>query len=244
MRIYRSFVEALSEIKRDLAELGTRVKPARWQGKDVSGVENYETLEYPRYIYTVTCPNLSHLEPTQPWASMELNERFSPGQAHNPAEAWKLREDVWQPLLKEDGKFHYTYAERLKINRGCDNWEDQILDLVVRAQQEPLSRQLYLSIWDRRLDQNPTVDDRVPCSLGYHFMIRDGKLDMTYMMRSCDFVVHFQNDVWLALQTQLVFLDRLNALRTLRDEAPISLGHFIHFIISLHIHKKDAEGVF
>ena len=49
-RIYNKFDEALSEIGRDLAEMGISVHPKTWQDKDVSDNPDFETKELQNYI--------------------------------------------------------------------------------------------------------------------------------------------------------------------------------------------------
>jgi len=225
MRIYADFREAHSEIKRDLAEMGIRVHPHSYQDKIIKDDPDFETLEIQNYMYTVTQPNLEDLNPTQPWASEDFKERVS-GIPINPGEAWKLRSGVWNQFLEEDGRFAYTYAERL-----AHQW-----DLFIReAMNNPDSRQLFLGMW------NPNVDpfklggvSRVPCTLGYMFQVRRGRLNLTYLMRSCDFITHFQNDVWIAHSIQ----------RWLAEEIGRGVGNFTQWIASLHVFQKDVEGVF
>lgn len=208
-------------------EMGIRVHPNTWQDKIVKDNPDFDTLELQNYIYTVVEPDSGHLTPTQPWAGVELVERlYGQGEA-NPGMAWRERIDLWaQFIQKEDGKFSYTYDERLHFQ----------YDMVVRElKKNPDSRQLFLAVWD------PDIDifriggaKRVPCSLGYLVQAREGMLHMTYLMRSSDFITHFQNDVWLAVCTQ----------RWMANQVQLRMGRFTHYIGSLHIFKKDGEGVF
>ena len=57
---------------------------------------------------------------------------------------------------------------------------------------------------------------------------------MTYLMRSCDYATHFQNDVYLAVRL----------LDYVAHAVGLEAGNFTHFIGSFHIYRKDAEGVF
>jgi hypothetical protein len=69
-----------------------------------------------------------------------------------------------------------------------------VVNLLVRS---PLTRQAYLPIWFPE-DTGAVHGQRVPCTLGYHFMIRNGVLSCRYYMRSCDLIRHFADDVYLA----------------------------------------------
>jgi hypothetical protein len=69
-----------------------------------------------------------------------------------------------------------------------------VVDLLVR---NPLTRQAYLPVWFPE-DTGAVDGQRVPCTLGYHFMQRKSRLTCRYYIRSCDVYRHLSNDVWLA----------------------------------------------
>lgn len=69
-----------------------------------------------------------------------------------------------------------------------------VVDLLVRS---PLTRQAFLPVWFPE-DTGAVDGQRVPCTLGYHFMQRGGRLSCRYYIRSCDAYRHLSNDVWLA----------------------------------------------
>lgn len=227
MRIFTTFSEAFGEIARDLKEMGITTRTQTMQDKDISNDPDFETLELLNYVYTVTKPELSDLKPTQPWADAEWHERQSGihGYKINPGLAYKLREELWNEFL-HDNTFAYTYSERWAKN-------DQVLRIINRLKEDPYSRQLYLTMWEAE-DSTNFGTKRVPCSLGWHFMYRGDQLNMTYFMRSCDFAVHFHNDVYLALKL----------MKYVADCAGLKPGQFSQFMSSLHVYKKDVKDVF
>jgi len=183
-------------------------------------------MELQNYIYTVTQPNLRDLSPNQPWADLEFTERIYGGGHDNPGHAWKSRADVWRQFLQENGKFSYTYDERMFF---------QLVPIIKELRENPDSRQLFMGIWDPYTDVNRLGGvARVPCTLGYLFQVREGQLHMTYMMRSSDFSTHFQNDVYLAFMLQMYVASKIN----------IPVGRFTHYMGSLHLFRKDAHGIF
>lgn len=221
-----NFKEAINEIRRDLAEMGTEVHPQTMQDKFIGNDSDYQTKELQDYIYKVFDPleSLGDLQPSQPWADNELVERLS-GIPVNPGEAYKLRPDVWEEFLHE-GKFAYTYAERLAPQLGI---------FIEELKKHPDSRQLYISIWDKGIDpSNLGGASRVPCSLGYLLQYRGAQLHITYFMRSCDFVTHYHNDVYLAVKL----------MEYIAQQAGVEPGNFTHYIGSLHVYAKDVQGVF
>ena len=223
-RIFHKFKEATNEIARDLAELSTRLDPTTWQGRSVEGDPDYITTELQNYLYTVTEPDPSDLNPTQPWADLELEERLGASPV-NPGEAYKSRPEVWEELRDIGGDFAYTYSERLI---------PQLPHIIDTLTQHPASRQVFVSVWDAVDDPARLEIMRVPCSLGYYLQFRHGRLNMTYLQRSCDFSTHYENDVWLAVRF----------LQHVAKEVNMESGHFSHWIGSLHVFQKDVEGVF
>lgn len=227
MRIYMDATEAIEEIKRDLAEMGITVKPSTMQDKYVKGNPDYETLELQNYCYTILDAKANEVPGvSQPWADAEFKERIMEGFS-NPGEAYKLREEVWNEFL-HDGKFAYTYNERLNHN-------NQLTKIVNRLREDPDSRQLWMSLWDPSIDPNHLGGvSRVPCSLGYGLQVREGKLNLHYVMRSADFSVHFRNDVYLAMRL----------LEHIADLTGYEVGSFTHTMFSLHVYRKDMVNVF
>lgn len=216
--------------------MGIRVETKSYQNKDIEGVPAFSTMELQNYIYMVVEPRFEDLNPTQPWADAEWKERLKGirGIPVNPGEAYKLRPEVWEQFLvpcpcgsdRCPRRFDYSYAERLDAAG--------VLDVIDRIKTDPESRQLYITIWNPQDTDYIGGKRRVPCSLGYQFMIREGALHMTYLMRSSDFYTHFQNDLYLALKLQTY----------VAEQTGYPVGRFTHFMGSLHIYQKDIEQVF
>jgi thymidylate synthase len=228
MRIYVDWPECYEEVKRDLAEMGILVKPKTMQDKIIENNEAYETMELQNYSYSLLNAKSNAItRVVQPWADAEFEERINPAGNINPGEAWKLREDVWTEYL-HDGKMAYTYNERIMFN-------NQLNKIIKRLKEDRDSRQLWLSIWNPAIDPDKLGGiSRVPCSLGYNFQFRDGKLNMHYVMRSCDFNTHFINDVYLAIKL----------LEYVAKECGMEVGSFTHTMFSLHVYRKDISNVF
>lgn len=226
-RIFSNFREALGEIKRDLAEMGVRIHTATMQDKYIGDLQDFETLELQNYLYTVTSPCLEDLDMTYPWFEHEWMDRLDGiwGHPQNPGTAWEHRRDVWEEFL-HDGKFSYTYSERLSLF-------DQVQNAINRLREDKFSRQLYIAMWTPE-DSTKLGHSRVPCTLGWHLQFRQGRLNMTYFMRSCDFFTHLSNDIGLSFAMQ-EFIANMVGLPT---------GHFSHYIASLHVYQKDVSEVF
>lgn len=237
MRIYQDALEMIKEVERDLFEMGIRYQSDTVQDKDVSSDPGYETLELQGYAYKLAPTGVhgeyANLEAMlkynkEPefvnWARAEAHERVD-GLSKNPGEAWKRRAEFWKPFLR-NGQFSYTYSER---------WTEQFDYVFHELRQRPNTRQAVITMYDRHQDMmNWGGIDRVPCSLSYQFLIRQGALHVIYTMRSCDFVNFFQADVYCTI----------TLLCNMANELGVEFGSLTHFIGSLHAFKKDLAGVF
>src|SRR3546814_17811567 len=76
----------------------------------------------------------------------------------------------------------------------------------------PYTRQAYLPVWFPE-DTGSASGQRVPCTLGYQFLIREtpaGKvLHIIYNMRSCDFMRHLADDIYMTIRLAQWMPDQL-----------------------------------
>jgi thymidylate synthase len=143
--------------------------------------------------------------------------------------AWKLRPEVWREFATSKNGFGYTYGERYLGSSG-DTPLQGIIDELVR---HPDSRQLFLPVW-WEVDNGRLGEIRVPCSLGYWFALRGGRLHVTYLQRSADYFTHLANDQYLTHRLP----------QSIASEVGVRPGMFTHWIGSLHVYKKDVADVF
>lgn len=223
-RIFGNPYELISEVLRDLDEMGTIVKPKSYQNKKIEGKDEFFTKEIQNYMYSLVSMDnpdpLFLFEDTRDWAQAEFMERIS-AVYRNPGEAWRIRPDMWEEFLVE-GKFDYAYNDRLNVLFNLSVISDHL-------KVNPDSRQAWLPIFFPEDVQFLGGKRRIPCSLGYYFMVRDHKVNLTYVQRSADAVAHFGNDVWLAWQ-MMGYMARSLELET---------GMLTHHIFSLHSYQRD-----
>ena len=184
MRIYHDFQEAQSEIKRDLKEMGIPIRTASYQNREVDS-EELATIELTEYTYQIIEP-YTIVPKDIDWCLAEFNERISPYRA-NPGFAWLHREEYWKKFLNEKSEFDYTYQERYDL---------ALPRVIALLKEDPCTRRAIINMWlpNEPLDE---LNVRVPCSMYYHFLYRDGLLNVSYHQRSCDFSEHWSNDLYL-----------------------------------------------
>lgn len=233
MRIYSNARELISEMSRDLWEMGIEIKPKTYQNKRIEGSDDFITKEEFCKQYCLTnLPDEDYLfvfTKDHKWADKEFIERVS-GHPLNPGEAYIERYDMWSQFLDRYGKFDYTYAER--INRFVKYKDENLtaLEAIIELLgNDPDTRKAVLPIFTGSDCNYYEGNKRIPCSMYYGFFIRNGKLNITYHQRSSDFIQHFGNDVYLAWKLMEYVADKL----------AINKGMLIHTIDSLHCYKKD-----
>lgn len=237
MRIFQNTAEAYAEVERELLEMGLTYQSASYQDKDVSDNPDFETRELQGYHFLIDTPdpkeglatvraNKDEIEAK--WVLAEAEERFFQ-RGQNPGQSHVLR-PVWKQFLEEDGRFSYTYSERMA---------DQIPVIIEELKARPNTRQAVVEMHQNAYDlQNLGGKRRIPCSLSYTFHIRDGKMLCYYIMRSSDYYEHFLNDMVLAIMMQ-------DFIRREVDDN-LEMGNFHMIVLSLHGFAKDlkARGIF
>lgn len=190
------------------------------------------------------------IRPNLPWAEDHFQERIL-GSPLNPApshEWWPFNVNKNKLHIKQ-GKFSHTYPERMwpryasatedpndrpigpdGSNRGIRYRYGDLADLVNLMKNSPHTRQAYLPIWFPE-DTGAHHGERVPCTLGYHFLTRDGHTKVVYYMRSCDFIRYFRDDVYMA--------GRL--LQWICEQIGTKPSRLVMHISSLHIFEVDLD---
>lgn len=157
-------------------------------------------------------------------------------------------ERYWPKMANRSTGGHLTDELRAEvppmgIRFPIGDLEDVVKVLVA----DPLTRQAYLPIWFPEDIAAARLGKRVPCTLGYHLIRRtagNGKdyLHLVYPMRSCDFVRHFRDDVYLTILLQLWVLEQCRLVDP-QGWNDVDLGTFRMHITSLHMFKLDQTNL-
>lgn len=175
---------------------------------------------------------IEYTSPDLPWAEDHFQERIN-GQPINPGEQYRnwpyykgLDND---DLFRKEGEFSHNYMERYWCSslKGRRFQYGDLNDIIERIKDNPYTRQAYLSVWHPEDQSNH--GERVPCTLGYWFKSKDGVLNMTYHIRSCDAIRHYRNDLYMSYRL----------LQQVADETGLQPGYMNIWIGSLHCFKSD-----
>jgi hypothetical protein len=211
----------------------------------------------------------SLVKPNLPWAEDHFCERVG-GQPLNPGEQYKnwpyYRGNVEQHQTEEEMKFSHTYMERLwpkeagmpyldpGIKFSASGFEDHagraehrgiryaygdLRDVVGLLVRQPHTRQAYVPLWFPE-DTGATHGQRVPCTLGYHFMMRRDRLHCFYPIRSCDVIRHFKDDVYMAGRLVQWMIGQCRDQGGDKIWKYVQPGSLTVFAPSLHIFEGDV----
>ena len=227
--------KTLKELRKTILCKGQIVKTKRWQGK----------TDHPNFLELLHVDVLMKMEqtiedmqkecnPMLPWADEHFEERVS-GIPWNPPPSHKH----WLKGNEEymDGEiFDHTYPERIWPksicpDRGVRFEIADLNDLIELLKDDPETRQAYLPIFFPEDLTAARKGKRVPCTLGWHFIVRNNRLDLFYPMRSCDVVRHLHNDFYLANRLALYVKERSNL------DVDLGIMHFV--ATSLHCFETD-----
>lgn len=242
--MYTDFAEVIADTGSLLKRYGSVVKANKWQARDVS-LGMWEVLNH-MFICEVN-PDIEELKkqikPSLPWADEHFAERVS-GLPLNPPPSY-----VNWPYYKQDekwkvgDKFSHSYPERMwpPLTIGIRYAYGDLGDLIQLLLDDPYTRQAFLPIWFPE-DTGAVHGERVPCTIGYYFILRNNRLNMIYPIRSCDYRRHFRNDIYMACRLLLWVLDELKESDpgTWRDVKP---GTLTMQIWNLHVFEGEQNFI-
>lgn len=243
----------------------------KWQAVDVSESQAHDTYELLNTALWLDIPESqgdleNMVEPDMPWAEGHFLERVA-GKPVNPGD-WHHR---WpyhgnsESLHQRDSekRYDHNYMERFwagKLAREVrppngfpGHVEDfkgyrfavgDLHDVVDLLKRDTFTRQAYLPVWFPE-DTGATAGQRVPCTLGYQFIVRDKKLHVIYNLRSCEIYRHFKNDVYMAMRLGQWVHDQVFSFRAkpeLALNAP-KMGSLTMNITSLHGFVGDTSHI-
>ena len=252
MKSFSKPSDAIKWAKEKLLNHGYVVQTERWQGI-ASPDDMWETMNtsFQMFIPHTLEELREEIRPNLPWADDHFQERIS-GIPMNPPpsnEWWPFNQKKNKEFKKEE-KFSHTYPERLwpkhaseipnSVMEGIRYQYGDFGDVIDLLEREPFTRQAFLPMWFPE-DTGSVHGERVPCTIGYHFMRRGNYLHIVYYIRSCDYLRHFRDDIYMACRKLHWVLDTLKE-RDPEKWSDVTPGYYAMHITSLHCFNKE-KGV-
>lgn len=238
-RIFKDCLEMIQEIDRELKVSGITVPVKHYQNQELIG-ENRNTKELIGVNFIISKPWLKKREmldflfkeeasKIEEYCKQEILDRID-RRGLNPGNSYKIRMDLWQKLMsKKDGeKFDYTYSERINYSSQLDN------AIQALKEDEHTRRAMVMVFRPEDTMESSGCQTRIPCSVSYQFLIRNGKLMILYYIRSNDYFKHFAIDIWLTHAIQEYVCEQL------KDVYPdLKVGSLNYYAGSFHAYHED-----
>lgn len=141
-------------------------------------------------------------------------------------------EEIREIALEKNSNpaYSYSYGTRIFNFQGkIDQINDYIIPLL---KNNSYSRRGVVSLWDPHSD-SITYKKDVPSLISVDFLIRDGKLNTTYYIRSNDIFFGFPANVYQLFIIQKYVADQLN----------VPIGSLTVFSASAHIFDDQVESI-
>lgn len=137
-------------------------------------------------------------------------------------------------FAEADGRIHGGYGPRLFSMHGLYN---QLENVIVLLKEKTPTRRAVIQLFDAS-DLVPDNTEHkeyadIPCTISLQFIIRHDELHLFVCMRSNDAFKGLTHDIFAFTMLQ-EFVARILGCK---------LGHYHHFVSSLHLYKDDFEKV-
>ena len=268
--LFPNFAQVLNYFQDAMLRKSFEVHTEKWQGMDVSRRPEAKMREILFQSFQVVLHGESlelyakDIKPNLPWADRHFEEERVSKEPINPGETWK----IWpwghsaDKFRTEGEQYNHTYAERYwpKVagvtpggktknhtwikeveRKGIRYPYGDLNDVVDLLYREPHTRQAYLPVFFPE-DTGAVHGGRIPCTIGYHFLLRGNVLHIAYQIRSCDLVRHLRDDIYLTVRLLLWVLQELRE-REPRIWDQVQPGMFTMHISSLHVFINDWRAM-
>lgn len=226
------------ELRKRLLKYGAIVPASKWQSETcrMNMIELTHINCVIPMIEAIDNLNIA-TNALQPWCDIHFKERVS-GEPLNPPPSHREWLKGNEKYMMDD-KFSHSYPERYwpktLMSDGIRFKTADLNDLISLLKKDKSTRQAYLPIFFPEDLTAALNDQRIPCTLGYQILIRNGQLDITYHMRSCDAIRHMHNDIYLTNRLAIYIRDAI--------DINLKLG-MLHFnVTSLHCFENDRYAL-
>ena len=252
MKKFGRFNDVISWTAQQMYDYSYEVHTEKWQGKEIKHDPKYTMIETLNLSFSCQMsPDIKEIgeqiKPNFAWADEHFEERVG-GLPLNPPPS-HVRWPYAQKNNAEFGgleKFSHTYPERIWPKFASDIPNSKMSgiryeygdfnDVVELMSREPFTRQAFLPIWFPE-DTGSVTGERVPCTIGYHFIRRGDWVHVVYYIRSCDFFRHFRDDIYLCAKKVFWLIEKL------REKDPENWNNVKPGMLTMHITSLHAWAV-
>jgi thymidylate synthase len=143
-----------------------------------------------------------------------------------------LNSKIWNSWADEEGLIQKAYGHQ--IAQPTMGFSSQIHYVLNEIKNNPTSRRIQMSMFNAKDQETKAKESLIECAYATHFSVKNGKLHMTLIQRSGDFLTAAGAGGWNCVQYACL-------QHAIAKECGLEAGNFVHFVQDLHLYNKHEE---
>jgi thymidylate synthase len=145
-----------------------------------------------------------------------------------------LNSKIWNSWANDKDEIAKAYG--YQIAKPTMGHPSQIHYILHEIKNNPTSRRIQMNMFNAENQLTKATESLVECAYATHFSVKDGKLHMTLIQRSGDFLTAAGAGGWNVVQYAVL-------QHAIAKECGLNVGTFTHFVQDLHMYNKHQEQV-
>jgi thymidylate synthase len=143
-----------------------------------------------------------------------------------------LNSKIWNSWADEEGLIQKAYGHQ--ISQPTMGFQSQIHYVLNEIKNNPTSRRIQMNMFNAKDQETKAKESLIECAYATHFSVKNGKLHMTLIQRSGDFLTAAGAGGWNCVQYACL-------QHAIARECGLDVGSFVHFVQDLHLYNKHEE---
>jgi thymidylate synthase len=143
-----------------------------------------------------------------------------------------LKSKIWNSWANSEGLIHKAYGHQ--IAKPTMGFPSQIHYVINEIKTNPTSRRIQMNMFNAEDQLEKATDSLIECAYATHFSVKNGKLYMTLIQRSGDFLTAAGAGGWNVVQYAAL-------QHAIAKECNLDVGIFTHIVQDLHLYNKHEE---
>jgi thymidylate synthase len=143
-----------------------------------------------------------------------------------------LNSNIWNAWSNSLGFVEKAYG--YQIAKSTMGYDSQVHYVLGEIKKNPTSRRIQMNMFNAEDQETKATESLIECAYATHYSVKDGKLHMTLIQRSGDFLTAASPGGWNVVQYSCL-------LHALAKECGLEVGILTHLIQDLHLYDKHLE---
>jgi thymidylate synthase len=145
-----------------------------------------------------------------------------------------LKSKIWDSWKNENDEIEVAYG--YQIAKPTMGFPSQIHYILNEIKTNPTSRRIQMNMFSAEDQETKAKESLIECAYSTHFSVKKGKLHMTLIQRSGDFLTAAGAGGWNVVQYAAL-------QHAIAKECNLDVGVFTHFVQDLHMYNKHEQQV-